>query len=73
MLDARLDISIPRLANVTLDGADDAAHLIQRLLTAGYAGPVGLRKPADTLIEDWAASLGAAASAYSGMVTRARR
>ncbi|MCE9590813.1 MAG: hypothetical protein K8S99_09850 [Planctomycetes bacterium] len=73
MLDARLDIAIPRLANVTLDDAGDATRLVQRLLTAGYAGPIGLQKSVDTPIHDWTGSLRAASSAYSGLVTRARR
>lgn len=68
MLDARLDIAIPRLANVTLDTSHPAetARLVQRLLTAGYAGPVGLRRAGNT--GDWRHDLAAVVSDYVAAV-----
>lgn len=68
MLDARLDIAIPRLANVTLDTSHPAetARLVQRLLTAGYAGPVGLRRSGQT--GEWQHDLAAVVRAYVAAV-----
>lgn len=73
-LDARLDIVIPRLVNVTLDNVDhaSAAGLIQRLLVAGYAGPIGLRRPEQST-GDWQADLRVTVKAYVDLVGRVTR